>query len=116
MHLFEAQVDKGIELLTTELGSDWFETVDTNKLDLNDIHDCVLGQLFTHYGIGCQKFWPDSRVAGYGYPVTTTEQDDLAAKFGLNLREAYAERQDGDMLFFELTQTWRQKINELKGI
>lgn len=116
--MFESEVDRGVQLLTNEVGPRWFAGIDLDRLDLNDVHDCVLGQLFGHYGEGCQKFWAEARVeeyrAKYGIPLSTELQDHKAAHYGLNLSNAYSEHTDGDLLFAELTNEWVRQIRLLR--
>lgn len=113
---FETQVDKGIALLTAQVGPTWYDAVSTDRLDLNDVHDCIFGQLFGHYGIGCQKFWFDERCVDQPYPVTTLEQDDKAAEYGFNLTDAYSDSpSEGDRAFAELKLTWVHKIRLLSA-
>lgn len=48
--MYEAQIQKGAELLDTHFGGpEWRERINTDSLLMRNIHNCILGQLFGNY-------------------------------------------------------------------
>jgi len=44
--IIRERVDNGIQFLFEELADDWYDHIDTKRLDLGDMMDCVIGQLY----------------------------------------------------------------------
>lgn len=76
-----AYVDKGVELLDS-IFPRWRELIDVDTLDMGDIHNCVLGQIFGYYSRGMEILGnQDSDVDGdtYGFDSSGSKRyDDLA--------------------------------------
>jgi hypothetical protein len=70
-------VVKGIELLNRTLDRDWIWRVDLDRLDMNHVGLCVLGQLYGRFGIGMKALFGDDFQWGTGdeYGFATSEED-----------------------------------------
>jgi hypothetical protein len=62
----------------------WYDRIDLTRLDMNDVHKCVLGQLEGYYGDGLYKYELDDRIIRtweatqwYGFTVGAYEFDDM---------------------------------------
>lgn len=83
------RVQRGIDWLNANRPG-WFHEIDLDNLQMSDCHQCVLGQLYGHFGN-----WP-----GYG---------ELGARdFGFNVSA-------GAWRFTLLTKEWRNRITELRA-
>jgi hypothetical protein len=51
---YEARVQRGIDLLDRRASSGWAMMISTERLDVSSGADCVLGQVFGSYTVGCK--------------------------------------------------------------
>lgn len=88
---FDAEIEKGIDLLDEKFGEQWVWWVDEELLDLSDATTCVLGQIFREkfvnglvdqmggdefYGAVKYLFNNDTEKAcKYGFNISTTNAD-----------------------------------------
>lgn len=97
----QESVEHGVTVLDRYFGSRsvWASKLDHLKLDMYDIHRCILGQLFGSYYDGCCILdieHPDD----VGFAC-----DDLEGRYSMRLREMYR----------ILTSTWNDAVNMPEG-
>lgn len=88
------RVHKGIEFLNQK-NPGWHQRIDTDKLDINSIHSCILGQLYGSYMDGIYELWP--------------EGDNDAKEYGLTLWGV-----DLSSDFDTLTRLWRYAVIKIR--
>jgi len=80
----DVRVAQGIKWLDTNVGLYWRRLVDVDKLNINNVVDCVLGQIFAEYA-GNPDFtygWdysPTEFFSGYDYAVHEWTEVQLEA-------------------------------------
>ena len=47
--MFETQIAKGVAYLDQDLGPSWVERIDLRRLQMQDCHKCVIGQLYGNF-------------------------------------------------------------------
>jgi hypothetical protein len=95
-HLYQTilrRCQKGTELLDRVLKPQWAKRIDLDRLSLINGSSCVLGQLYGHYTVGCEKLFGEQ-------PGHTT----LAIEHGFEMDYDYPF--EGDYLA-ELKENWR---------
>lgn len=91
-NLMLERVDAGETLLDENYGTDgWRHKIDLNTLDLSDVYQCVLGQLFDSYTSGLYTF-------GHGFDT------EWAVEHGFSATGEYNYGYD------ELTAEWKHRI------
>lgn len=88
----DARVDKGAGLMNDQ-DPGWFHSIDTIRLDLNSVDDCVLGQRFGDYHDGKAELGLDT---------------DQAEAHGFIFKEVVSKG-----AYQTLTDRWLVKINDL---
>ena len=71
-----AEVRRG-EGKLDEVNPNWYTQVNPLTLDMHDIDNCVLGQVYGDYAHGLSRLWLDDPSRTYGF--TTFCEDDLIA-------------------------------------
>jgi hypothetical protein len=98
MTMIENRVHAGIALLDERVPR-WHERIDLDRLNIRSSSDCVLGQLYSFYGIGLSALHINEHQAIYGFAA------DAERWTGAEL-ESY---------FAALTNQWRAMIRERRA-
>jgi len=105
MSNFEARVLKGIRFLDSNKPG-WRDSIEIEMLDLSDISECVLGQVFGSYEEGV-----------YSFGISSAQVDDfleVQSSYGFDL--THDELADDCVKHYEsLTQEWVKQICQGAG-
>ena len=93
METQKTRIARGIALLD-EKKPGWCNTIDLARLDIDDGHQCVLGQVFGTYSAGVDLFWGEEWV------------EQVSRHAFLRIGTEYCETDVG------LTRSWRKAIRE----
>lgn len=72
----DKRVKAGVDLLDREFGASWRDKVDVSMLSLTSSYNCVLGQLYGHYGIGLDKLSLSDGEESYSHGFNSTYDED----------------------------------------
>lgn len=92
----DTAVSRGVELLDEKV-PDWRGSVDIERLDIANTHDCILGQVFGDYHVGMDVLFPGTIMPGgiHNFParVSSSESHGFEAMYATNPDDDdYAER------------------------
>ena len=87
--MFKQKIEKGIKFLDQNY-PDWLDKIDVSELNLNDCHQCVMGQLLGNYIFARKK-----------HGINTLH------KLGFNITDRYPNH-------LQLTKEWKETIKNKK--
>ncbi|MEU9871072.1 hypothetical protein AB0C87_24795 [Actinomadura sp. NPDC048021] len=87
--------------LTVLRGDEWWNQINLDRLDLDSLFDCILGQLYTSFGDGVERF-------------DLTEGDTYAFGFNLYIPSGYSSTLAA-IEFEALTEEWKELIRALRS-
>lgn len=72
----DKRVKAGADLLDGEFGVTWRDKIDVSMLSMTSPYNCVLGQLYGHYGSGLNKLSLSDGVTAYSHGFNSTYDED----------------------------------------
>lgn len=97
--VIEESVAKGIALLDTTF-PEWYQDIDTFRLDMGDCSRCILGQIYNHF------------LHGVGILSTQTAQPLNPNKTGFNIPEWVEDGEDRHEAYDRLKNEWIKQIDK----
>lgn len=89
------RVIKGAQLLDSERPN-WFTQIDTDKLHMSSLCDCILGQVYGDFETGTKELF-------------TGDECETCVSYGFDW--FLKEREENGNIQFELERLWKEQIN-----
>ncbi len=110
------RVRNGFRLLDKKLGRDWTRKIDVPKLDMGYLEQCILGQIFGTYCLGCRALALDDEAATlcgfntFGRPRGQYLQLTAVWKTAIALRAKQLEAPKGDAAIASLKSIFAKEL------
>lgn len=87
----------------------WFEVIDLDRLEMDSVFNCVMGQTHGQYGPGLEKL-----ADALGCACDAESLQELAVEGGFNTPGDFAVG-EAERAFVLLDEAWLEQIEERKG-